>query len=495
MSAAVPRGPASTAAVARHYLRLLANVRTAAAFAIAAVVAFLGGMNSIAFEAYPSALWLMALMPTLHWGPAGMAFPLDQAMPADRARHDLARTVAGAAWAAAALAAAIAPVALLQYSAHHGRPGAGFWWYPPLLLAAGVAWYVVGMAAWLRKGSFTVLYFSACAAATLRLVIPGLERMDGLLSLRDAPAPGEPLVWMGWMLVTLVAVAGIAWLSAIAPRGESRIAAALRLRAARWSRGSAVLRRRATHGGVPDGPRRPAPFPITVWREIVLLRPLVSAAAVLLIALWLGSTATENRRGTMVAAVAWLLPLFWPMIVWRVGMSPRLSRVQPLPAGDVARQMARLAAGAVVLLFALLPVLTVCPALWANAADLALTQEGIAFLAAALLMYLLVSLPAIAAGEGRGGWTTGWLFFLLFVAIPFIRFKVSRGPFSLGSALAAVLGETNPPATAIVLWTVIFTALAAGLAIAGVDAERHSLVPPRGDAAPSPAPSPSPGPA
>jgi hypothetical protein len=393
------------------------------------------------------------------------------------------RTACGAAWAAAALATAIGPVSLLLYASHYGRAGTGFWWYPPLLVAVGVAYYVVGAAAWLRRGSFAVLYCTVYAAATLPVVIAGQARMERLLSLRDAPAPGEPLRWIGGMVLVLAAAAGAAWLSATTPRGLLRPTGVpgLRLRAARFT---AALRRRAPLRGAADAPRRPAPFRVAFWREVVLLRPLPSTVVVLLMAGWLARTVAEDRREYALAAVVFILPLFWPMVVWRVGTSPRLQRVEPLPAGDVARQMARLAAGAGVLLFTLLPVLALGATGWAGAgaaAPLPL-REWAGYLGAALLLYLLASLAAIAAGEDRGGWTTGWLFILLFMGIPIIRNVVPRGTFSPSSALAVLFQEPGPPAAAVVLWTAIFAALAAGLASAGVDAERHCLVPPRPDA-------------
>jgi hypothetical protein len=467
--------------VARHYLRLLANGRTVAAFLVIGGLAVLGSLNARGFEGLASVLWLMALLPVFHWGPAGGASPLDQAMPVDQARHDLVRTACGAAWAAAALATAIGPVSLLLYASHYGRAGTGFWWYLPLLVAVGVAYYVVGAAAWLRRGSFVVLYCAMLAAATLPLVVPGLERMERLLSLRDAPAPGEPLRWIGGVILILAAAAGIAWLSAIAPRGLPRTAAGpgLRLRNAQFA---ATLRRRAPLREAADAPRRPAPFRVAFWREVVLLRPVPSVAVVSLMAAWLAGAGGESRRGNALFSILVVLPLVWPMVVWRVGTSPSLARVEPLPAGDVARQMARLAAGAGVLLLTLLPVLALGAASWAGAAGPFPVGEWGGLLSSALLLYLLASLPAIAAGEDRGGWSTGWLFLLLFVVVPLIRYKLPRGTFSPGSALAAVFAEPGPPVAAVVLWTAIFAALAAGLASAGVDAERHCLVPPRPDA-------------
>ncbi|HVG46151.1 MAG TPA: hypothetical protein VM890_15520 [Longimicrobium sp.] len=474
MSDAAVRAPAPLRAVARHYLRLLANGRLAVALLIIAGVALLGSVNARGFEGLASVLWLMALLPLLHWGPGGGSSPLDQAMPVDRARHDLVRTACGAAWAAAALAAAIGPVSLLLYASHHGRPGAGFWWYPPLLIAVGVAYYVVGAAAWLRRGSFVALYCTVYASATLPLVIPGLARTERLLSLRDAPSPGEPLRWIGGAILVLAAAAGAAWLSAIAPRGRAAGIPGLRPRTAR---STATLRRRAPPRGAADAPRRPAPFRVAFWREVVLLRPLPSAAVVLLMAGWLAATGGESRRGNALFSIVLVLPLFWPMVVWRVGTSPRLARVEPLPASDVARQMARLAAGAGVLLLTLLPVLALGAASWPGTVAPLPVEEWAGLLSSALLLYLLASLPAITAGEHRGGWSTGWLFFLLLVGLPLIRLGLPRGTFSPGSALAALFAEPGPPAAAVVLWTAIFAALAARLAAAGVNAERRTLGP------------------
>jgi hypothetical protein len=473
VSPAAPRALASTAAVARHYLRLLANVRTATGFIVTAGIVLLGGMQSIGFEAFPAVLWLMMLAPLLHWGIAGVALPLDQAMPVDRARHDLVRMACGAAWAAAALATAIVPVSLLLYFARDGRPGAGFWWYPPLLVIGGVVCYVIGAAAWLRRGSFVVFYCVVFAIAALSAVIPDRERVERLLSLRAAPAPGEPLRWMGIAILLLAAAAGIAWLSAIVPREPSRIAAALapRLRAARG-----VLRRRPARPGAADAPRRPAPFRAAFWREVVLLRPLVSAAVVILMTAWLASVGTEGRKDAL-WTIVYVLPVFWPLVVWRVGTSPRLPRVEPLPMGDVARQLARLAAGAAVLLFTLLPVLALDAVGAGRTASLpAGTWAG--YLGAALLLYLLASLPAIAAGEHRGGWTTGWTAFLLLVGLPLVRAMVPPGPLSLHSALVTAFLKPGPPAPAVALWTAILATLAVGAAAAGVNAERTSYVPP-----------------
>ncbi|HEX8906694.1 MAG TPA: hypothetical protein VF771_17720, partial [Longimicrobiaceae bacterium] len=62
MSAAM-REPASTAAVVRHYLRLLGSERNAIGFVVVGTLALMGSVATNGFEGIAAMIWLMLFYP------------------------------------------------------------------------------------------------------------------------------------------------------------------------------------------------------------------------------------------------------------------------------------------------------------------------------------------------------------------------------------------------------------------------------------------------
>jgi len=198
VSAAALRAPASTDAVARHYLRLLASEHGVPTLLLTLALVLFTSINVTGFAGLVLPLALAFFLPLYQWRDGPVAV-LDDAMPLDRARHRRIRVACGAVWAALALALCVGLYTALQApwlsglgrsSGHAGYPA----WYPPLLLGWGVVAYLFGAATWLRAerpGRVLTLVFMA--ATTLAEWIPGpwTGAVAGFATPRDlARAPG-----------------------------------------------------------------------------------------------------------------------------------------------------------------------------------------------------------------------------------------------------------------------------------------------------------------
>ncbi|MET0396161.1 MAG: hypothetical protein ABW277_05025, partial [Longimicrobiaceae bacterium] len=143
MSAA-PRPPARTAVVARHYLGMLGSGTALKGIGLAAAASLWTSTNTVeAFAGMTAWLPLMAFLPLFQWRGGGGWDP-EPALPLAGVRHDLVRVACGLAWAAATL---VLPAALWSFGAWTSSyPG----WYPLLMVAAGLGYYLLGSAVWLR---------------------------------------------------------------------------------------------------------------------------------------------------------------------------------------------------------------------------------------------------------------------------------------------------------------------------------------------------------
>jgi hypothetical protein len=231
-----------------------------------------------------------------------------------------------------------------------------------------------------------------------------------------------------------------------------------------------------------DAPRRPAPFHRVLWRELVLLSPKLGAAAAFIALTVLVPTATGGERpahdDNLAAFLTVILPLWWPAAVWGVGSRPSRRRVEPLPVGALAQQLGRLAAGALwleVILFLALAAPAVGLGSWIPPLDPGNPATWMALPAAALLLYLLASPPALLGTDNWLLWYVGWVAFLLPV-LPMSSI-LPQARFSLGSALSVVARNPGPWAEAMVLWIALFTAVAVLAAEWSVEAERSAPSP------------------
>ncbi|HEV7586836.1 MAG TPA: hypothetical protein VGO40_01805, partial [Longimicrobium sp.] len=89
----------------------------------------------------------------------------------------------------------------------------------------------------------------------------------------------------------------------------------------------------------------------------------------------------------------------------------------------------------------------------------------------ALLLYLLGSVPLLVAREHLLGWFLPWISGLL-VAIPIAKSIAPHGRFSFATALSAFGPRPGAWVGAMLLWTAIIAAVAAGAAAWGVALER-----------------------
>ena len=147
MSAAAPRRPARTGAVAGHYLRLLARERGTAMVLLPIAIVVYGSVNSAGFAGLALPVGLAFFFPLYQWRGGG-ADPLDHAMPLDAALHRRVRAACGAAWAALALAACTGLYIGLFLAGQHGLAGFPAW-YPAVLYGWALAAYLFGAALWL----------------------------------------------------------------------------------------------------------------------------------------------------------------------------------------------------------------------------------------------------------------------------------------------------------------------------------------------------------
>jgi len=355
VSAAAVRAPASTAAVARHYLGLLGSYRGVVGLLLPLGLTLFGGMNAVWFAGLGPTLVLAIFFAMFQWrGTAGRDV-LDAALPVDRTRHHCVRVACGAAWAAAALALCIGVYTALAVTGHGGWGGYPYW-YPAALLASGLTLYLFGAAVWLRaEHPGRVLLLLCLSPLTWPLdagvLLSGTETPEALRTV-------SPAVRLGTIVLWLALACAAVWLSASADRWLPRAAAALppRLRALA---GGPRRRRALPAAGRPTGVRRPASLLTVFRRDLALVgnhaRWVVFLAAV---SAWqvlrMKSDATWDARaagsplGGHAAILSFLqvLAFFWPLLVWVDERGPGSDHADSVPTGTLARRLLRVAAGA-----------------------------------------------------------------------------------------------------------------------------------------------------
>ncbi|HEX9939671.1 MAG TPA: hypothetical protein VGB15_21230, partial [Longimicrobium sp.] len=225
MSAAELHAPARAGKVVWHYLRLFGRHRAVVPSLVTFFLGVSSGTNTEGFERFVGFALLMALLPLVQWGASTRRGELDHAMPLGRARHDLLWLAAGAVWAVVAMIPPLALATGLWVLGPAGRPLAQVAWFPPVILAAGLACYLVGAAAWLRGSTRPGLLI--CALFAMGLVMEALlgsrwARVERLLMLREAPAPGEGSALLLGAVLLVPAAGALAWLMVAAPRRRPR---------------------------------------------------------------------------------------------------------------------------------------------------------------------------------------------------------------------------------------------------------------------------------
>jgi hypothetical protein len=472
MSAAELHAPARAGRALWHYLRLFGRHRAVVPILVTFSLGFCSGTNTEGFEGFVGFALLMALLPLVQWGASTRRGELDHAMPLGRARHDLLWLAAGAAWAVVAMIPPLALMTALWVTGPSRLLFAKVVWFPLVILAAGLACYLVGAGAWLRGSTRPGLLM--CVLFALCLVVEALlgsrwARVQRLLTLREAPAPGEgPALLLAAAL--LVAAAGaLAWLMVAAPRWRPRrrFRAAPRL----WPVRPAAARLGA---GVP---RRPARLHAVLWGELRLLSGLAAVAAAVA-TLWVLSA--ESGSGPAPGELEpWVIPViviaFWlPMLVWLRGRGPWRRRVEPVPVGALAMRLARVAAGAVCLELVLAAVIVV----HASGAAGGLRSAGsyAAVAGAALLAYLMSSFPQVLARDHLLGWSVGWTG-MLQMSVFQVAQLLAPGVLSPRNALLSIFHQPDPWVPAMLLWLAVVGALLVWTAWIGVIRDRGDPIP------------------
>jgi hypothetical protein len=427
VSARADRLPAPTWPVAWHYVRVMTHT--------GAVLALLWGLSGAIgpfefkppenmigfppmhrpFNQFPNWLDLVLFLPLLHWRRGGRG-ELDAAVPMGAARHQLIRAGVGAAWTAVALIVAAGGHSLLVMQAFDGTLNGFPAWYPVSIVTTGLALYLCGTSVVLlseRAGRVLLLaYFLGrpLLAMVGEVTAPLAYTLTDVDELPSAPTFDRWLVSTALALgvsvaAVLVAATAERWLPPLerGPLGRAWRTAAHRLR---WRR--PLPAGRASRGGADV--RRPASAATVLWREIVLLGARLRWP--LLLALLAGGRAfgSEMAAGSAGPVLSdepmTFRPLFfatlflWPMLVWLGDRDARRDVDAAVPAATMARHLARVAAGAVWLLAAVLALVAGHLGGAAAAGRLASAAEIPAYALpglplAALAMYLLGSVPAI----------------------------------------------------------------------------------------------------
>jgi hypothetical protein len=202
-------------------------------------------------------------------------------------------------------------------------------------------------------------------------------------------------------------------------------------------------------------------------------------AVVLLVTLWVNPTLDAiggNPNGFPWFGTIYVFSLTWPITVWLRNGSPQRRGVEPLPVGVVAQRLARVAAGAVWLEATVLLTLAgraASVAGWMPSSTLLARESGswAGIACGVLLLYLLGSVPHLLAPTHHLAWALGWIAMLI-GEIPRAQRIAPNARFSIGTALSTLAPHPGPWVGAVLLWTAVFAAVAAGAAAWGVALER-----------------------
>ncbi|HEX8275208.1 MAG TPA: hypothetical protein VF615_21415 [Longimicrobiaceae bacterium] len=481
MSAAL-RAPARAGVAARHYLALLGRETAPGAVLLAVAVSFQASINRAMFEGVLTCLPLMALLPLVHWRAAGR--DVDPALPLGGRSHRLVMVACGAAWAAAALAV---PVALLMALTRQGSGawlGGHPWWYPLPLLAAGLCFYLLGSAVWLRSAHpGRVLLVLLCLGAALKdalgLGVPAWTVAFATREeLRGVGTAGWIAASLAWLGAGCAAVALAAAAGGRARPGEQRAVPAHGSLA-----GPGTPRRRRAPGLRP----RPASALVVLRSQAALLRHRMAWPAVIaLLVAWTGARAEMAAPagepvflgGSTPFVQLAVIGFLWPLLVWMDERGPGREHEEALPVSALARRLARVAAGGAALaaLCALVVAGPVAGAWIAGtlpspAALPARTWVGVP--AAVLMMYLAGSLPLLLSLERPVRRMAAWWAVTFLLVLPWLwSVGLRDARLSPTAALSVFTDHPAPWAGALLFWLALLAAAAAGAAAAGARDDR-----------------------
>lgn len=483
MSAAT-RLPARTSVVARHYLGMLGRETALKGIGLAVAASLWTSTNTAEqFAAMEACLPLTAFLPLLQWRGGGKG--LEPALPLGGVRHDLVRVACGLAWAAATL---VLPAMLWGLGA---RLSLYPWWYPLLMVAAGLGYYLLGSAIWLRTvrpGRVLVI---------LLLLVPALWEALGLgpnvwtvvyasrEELRGVGAAQwivSAAAWLGTgcAAVGLAAVAGRR--GGHAERGTARAA---------WS-ASLPARRGAMRRGprpAPGLPPRPASALTALREQASLMRHRMAWPTVITLLVTLTDARAEMRlppdaqapiflQGASSLVGLGVVAFLWPLLVWMDEHGAGREHEAALPVGVVTRRLARVAAGGAGLAALCLIVMAgpaagawIAGTLPSPAAIPARVWAGIPI--AALMLYLAGSIPLLLSPERPLRRVLGWFLVTFIVVLPLIwNSGVGDARFSPTAALSVLTTHPVPWTAAALLWLAMLAAAATCAAAVGASQDR-----------------------
>jgi hypothetical protein len=490
VSATALRAPARPAVVARHYLALLGRETAPGAIGLAVALSFWGSVNRRdLFEGTVELLPLMMFLPMFQWRGGGRDHAA--ALPLGGVRHDLVRVACGTAWAAATLGVPVALQAVLARGGLGAWLGGYPWWYPLPLLAAGLAFYLLGSAVWLRtprpgRVLLVLFFFANGLREALGLGEPGWAVVYGSPDeLRGVGAPEGIAAALAWLGAGCAAVGLSAAVGGRAPRAErgrdpSRIV--------RWP-----ARRGAARRGprpVPARPPRPASALTALRAQAALMRHrMVWPAAIAVLLAWKGARAEIRlpaggvqgplflHDGEAFLGLA-LFAFFWPLLVWMDERGPGREHAEALPVGVLTLRLARVAAGGAALAALCVVVVAgsaggawIAGTLPSPAAVPARVWAGVP--AGALMMYLAGSLPLLLSADRPLRRTVAWCFVTLSLVLPYVWSSGARDArFSPTAALSVFTDRPVPWTDAALLWLAVLAAAAAYAAALGAFNDR-----------------------
>ncbi len=483
MTAATLRQPTRTAVVARHYLALLGRETALLGVCLAVAISTSTTVFTIdeMFSDAAAFLTFMAFLPTIQW--RGGRGELEAALPLGGVRHDLVRVACGLAWASVALVLPVAHWSLGAWLSSYP------WWYPLSLLAAGLAFYLLGSAVWLRtarpgrillapvfilgltlhRGSFpwTVAYAS-------REELHGMETGQWI-------AAAVTWLCVGWAAIVLAAVAGRP-----THRGDRGAAGKGRTDGGSERRRAMRRRARAVTGLLPH----PASAFTVLRAQAALMEHRATgwpaAVALALIwprvqwELWPPDWAHEPLffREPLYFVVLTLFSFLWPLVVWMDDHGPGREHEEALPASVLTRRLARVTAGAVVLL-ALCLVVVAGPVAGAWIGGTIPSPAAVPakfwveIPAAVLMLYLAGSIPLLLAPDRSPRRALVW-----YLATPLLVLPYYLGPgvgdarFSPTAVFSVFTTHPVPWVDAALLWLAVLAAATVAAAALGARRDR-----------------------
>ncbi|HEU0012058.1 MAG TPA: hypothetical protein VFQ45_00155 [Longimicrobium sp.] len=339
--------PASTAAVARAYLRLLAGAPNT--FGVALLLLVYASVGSDAgrepFENTEALAGLMFFLPVLHWQGAREAALLHAGLPIARARDALIRVACGALVTVAVCAVPVF-VAAIREAHRHGAPPAHAAAAAALALLAGTYLYLEFSAVMLHRAHPPRAFAVAAGLIGLGRAVPA-----------DTGIP-DGILQIAYLLAILPASAALTgWEPRFRlPRRDRRLPPGLDP----GGSASALPAR-------PALPRRPAGAWTRTVAAVRLSRRQVAWAvpgAMGLAWLWgsgvVGASGAPPSESLLAMSMLLLGPAWlWPFLIWSDASRSRRAHEDTLPCGRLAMRTAEVCGGAAWLAVCLLAV-TAC---------------------------------------------------------------------------------------------------------------------------------------